>query len=219
MKRRAIAAALVFLLVGACAGPRAPTTASPTDSKQKDEHLEEIRSALLDPAALPHLMWRQKLVITAQGKTYHLEAVIQSDGEEFQVLALGPGGMKLFLVSQDSTKIDTQVFVPRTLALSPEFLLFDIQRALFWTSEAPCAKTKRSFEFRKFEVHDLCAGGRTLKRSVSDGPFGTEHFESKLTIEYEPAFDFEQAPTSLRLRHPRRGYQIDIEQLESHQLP
>ncbi len=216
--------ALAGVVLGACSPPKIPVTSIQQQEEERfsdneQDALDDVRRALLVPSRLPHLVWRQKLTITAEGKTYHLEAVVQNDGQEFQVLALGPGGMKLFLVTQQEQIAQTVVFVPKRLALSPEYLLFDIQRSLFWQPEELCVAPVQTWQHRDFEIEDTCRDGRVVLREVSDGPAGSTHSGSRLSIEYSPAFDFETPPVELVLRHESRGYQIRIVQLESHTLP
>lgn len=177
-------------------------------------NLTAIRGALLTPAQLPHFMWRQSLRITAQGKTHQLEAIVQNDGQEFFVLGLGPGGMKLFLVTHTGQSVTSRVFISQRMSLSPEYLLFDIQRALFWPP-VPCG----AGSYQGFAVSDRCKDLRTVSRKVSDGPLGSPQSSTHLDINYPHGFTFKGPPDVLSLRHAARGYQIDITQLESHVLP
>ncbi len=180
-----------------------------------EANLAAIRGALLKPEQLPHFMWRQGLRITAQGKTHQLEAIVQNDGHEFFVLGLGPGGMKLFLVTHTQKGVTSRIFVSQRLSLSPEYLLFDIQRALFWQPSVPCTQGSH----QGFPVADRCEHLRTIFRRVSDGPLGSPESSTHLDITYPDGFTFKGPPDALSLRHAARGYQIDIKQLESHVLP
>ena len=212
---------LLSLFVMACAAssPQAGKAGPNQDESLLDQQdRATIARSLLSPGELPHVMWRQKLKITAKGKSYNLEAIVQNDGEQFHVLGLGPGGMKLFLVTHDKNGARSEVYVNRSLALSPEYLLFDIQRALFWAPKS-CPAPRSAWSFRDFSLLDQCENGAVLSRVVSDGPSGSANFDSHLHITYAPAFHFKGPPQSIKLRHSGRGYQIEISQLESHSLP
>lgn len=225
-----IVAGLGVASLFACSRPPEPNPRSSGRFEvQGQRDLEQIRAALLAPQQLPRVVWRQSLEIEAQGKAHHLEAIVQNDGVQFQVLGLGPGGMKLFLVTQDRTGVTARVFVDRPLSLSPEYLLFDIQRALFWKPESACTPPESSWSFRGFSVEDSCLDTGVKKRIVSDGPTASQHSTSQhptsqqsashLTITYEDTFDFQNPPSKVILRHEKRGYRITMTQLESHTLP
>jgi len=209
---------LPMLCMLACRPAAPPASDAHAESRfaaQDEANLAAIRAALLLPRDLPHFMWRQGLRITAQGKTHNLEAIVQNDGEEFFVLGLGPGGIKLFLVTQTDRGVKSQVFVSQRMSLSPEYLLFDIQRALLWPLSPPCTTSSH----RGFSIRDSCQKGRTILRKVSDGPAGSPQSKTHLDIDYPHGTTFTGPPDALSLRHAARGYQIDITQLESHVLP
>jgi len=212
---------LSVLCLVACQSAAPPTSQAQSEQTQSrfsapdEANLAAIRGALLAPAELPHLMWRQSLRITAQGKSHQLEAIVQNDGKEFFVLGLGPGGMKLFLVAHTEQGLSSRIFVSQRMSLSPEYLLFDIQRALFWPPPVACGTGAH----RGFSVADRCDGPRTISRQVSDGPPGSPQSSSHLEITYPHGFTFNGPPDALSLRHAARGYQIDITQLQSHVLP
>ena len=216
------------LLLGALTGcsstgsPPAAPVEHHADARSLSD--EQLKTALLNPSEIPHLFWQQRLTISFANQEHKISAVIQNDGEVFQVLAVGPANTRLFLISQLGKDVSLKVFVDRQVNLDPGLLLLDIQRALFWFSEAaPPRQEITAGMVRGFCATDSWHGGAIKERKIADIPQTCEAAlaggEDGLVIRYEPPYTPGEEPHRVTLSHARRDYTIVVEHLTSQEVP
>ena len=103
-------------------------------------------------------------------------AMLQKQGDELLLLGLAPHGARAFLLRQTAEGVSFESYMPFELPFPPEFILYDVHRTWFMSSEG--ATLEREGE----RIAERVENGRVLERTFErlDGaPEGT------ITVSFE----------------------------------
>lgn len=161
----------------------------------------------------PDFLARQRLLGTAQGRSFHGEAVVQKQGEALTLIGLTPFGTKAFVARQQGGQVESQVLAPEgKLPFPPRFMLLDVNRVLFLgLPGAPLADGTHTGELHGERVTEVWQGGALLERRFerADGePAGT------VAVTYEGGMREGKLPARVRLDNGWFGYAIAIETVQ-----
>lgn len=142
-----------------------------------------------------------------------IEVVLQKQGNVLTMVGLTPMGTRAFVARQEGVTV-TCDSEPNKLPFPPALVFLDVNRSLFvgisTTALADGWHTQRS---HGADIKDLWQGGLLIERELFD-----PHFNSKLSIRYNPGYKTEMAPGRLVLTNHRFGYRLTITTLESSAL-
>jgi hypothetical protein len=206
---RAVAVCLAALLCS-CAGPR--TSSFPQDSD--GGYPGELRGA----AALgAEVLWRQSVTARWEAGEATFDAAVQVLGDQFLVVGLSPLGQPGFVLRLEGGAITVENHSGRELELPPQYVLLDVQRALFpWIEGPPPRDGERTAERFGERIVERYVAGQLVERRFErlDGsPPGV------IAVHCDWSSGFELAPRSLRLDNGWYGYSLEVRTLEETRLP
>jgi hypothetical protein len=79
----------------------------------------------------------QEVTITHAEGENSFRAVLQKQGDQLTMVALGPHGGRAFQLTQTGTEFEWETFVPIELPFPPEYMLYDVHRTLLSPNQPP----------------------------------------------------------------------------------
>lgn len=208
-------------------GPRPvdPTSAEDDQGTSLQAARTKARAKLVPPSLLPRIFWRQRLKIRHGERAFGFTVVVQNDGNEFIVLALGPANTRLFVIEQTDAQVTLERFVEREIPIEPEFFLLDMQRAVFWFEPGErrdLGTLRRSFRGDCL-LDEWSSRGLSRRIVISDQGDCAQIAEpasgARLSIEYRPEYVPGEEPERVEMIDEHRDYRLSVQHLETLDSP